>query len=198
MPINGVPIACPNCGAALPDERVDQPRLGRCEICGRAVRVVTFPLLRVGYVPGRAGESLQADGEASCFYHPHKRAAVPCDACGRFLCSLCDVELGRRHLCPACVEAELCGPRAPDAAPSSGVPGRRFLYDSLALTLAVWPLLIWPTTLVTAPMAVFVALRHWRSAGGVIARTKARMTAALALAGVQLAGWAVLLYRWIY
>ena len=37
----------------------------------------------------RAASAL--DGEASCYFHAHKRAAVPCDGCGRFLCSLCDL-----------------------------------------------------------------------------------------------------------
>lgn len=43
--------------------------------------------------------------DASCFFHAGKKAAVACETCGRFLCSLCDLEFGGRHICPPCLAA---------------------------------------------------------------------------------------------
>ena len=50
--------------------------------------------------PGRitVADALLSEGESSCFYHPNKRAVVPCDQCGRFLCTLCRVDFGQRVL----------------------------------------------------------------------------------------------------
>jgi hypothetical protein len=43
--------------------------------------------------------------DASCFFHPQKKAAVACESCGRFLCDLCDLEFDGRHICPNCLSA---------------------------------------------------------------------------------------------
>ena len=67
--------------------------------------------------------------QASCFYHPNKKASVPCDNCGRFLCALCDVDFGGRRLCPACIEA------GSGTESETTLDTRRILYDKLALFL---------------------------------------------------------------
>ena len=89
---------------------------------------------------------------------------MPCGRCGRFLCALCDLDIGGRHLCPACVAD---GPPLTTATTASGertaggeLANERFLYDRMALTLAAAPLLfLWPVTLFTAPVALFYAVR---------------------------------------
>ena len=67
------------------------------------------------------------DGEASCFYHPAKKAVLPCESCGRFLCAVCDVEMNGQHLCPACLASGKKKGRLKQ------LENRRTLYDSLAL-----------------------------------------------------------------
>jgi hypothetical protein len=195
-------IACPSCNVPLPSESVDTPTCVPCPICGKGVRIVTFPAMRVGYVAGRSAEAVQADGEASCFYHAGKRAAVACDGCGRFLCSLCDVEVGSRHLCPSCVEAAMSPARAKEGRAGPGgaaADQRRFLYDSLAVALAVWPVILaWPFTILTAPGVLYIAARYWGAPGGMFRRTKARLCVAAALAAAQLAGWAVGFYYLLF
>ena len=79
---------------------------------------------------GSIGEAIVVEGEAACFYHPGKRATVPCGVCGRFLCALCDLELNGRHVCPACLETSR---RKGDL---RNLDTRRMLYDSAALSLA--------------------------------------------------------------
>src|SRR5439155_20845122 len=66
---------------------------------------------------------------------------------------------------------------------------RRTLYDSIALSLAVYPMLIFYFTIITAPMTLYVAIRHWNSPRSLIHRTKARYVMAVALAVLQIIGW---------
>ena len=162
--------------------------LAPCPACGAAVRVDVFPALFRPLAPGQAGERLMVEGESSCFYHPQKRAVVPCDNCGRFLCALCDLELNDQHLCPACLEAGSKKGRI------ASLQHQRMCYDRLALWLAVLPLFIWPFTLVTAPMALFFAIRHWNSPSSILGGNKVRLVAAMVVAVLQLAGWTLLFY----
>lgn len=195
--MDGVAVACPSCGANLPDSAVSTPDLAACPYCRADVRVVTFPALWAGYIPGKAPDLVVELAEASCFYHPGKRAAVPCDHCGRFLCDLCDVALGSRHLCPSCVEGELGG--APRAGGRPALGHRRILYDRLAMALAVWPVasivLAW-ATIMTAPLALYVAIRYWTAPGGLGRRPRIGLAVAAGLAALELAAWAALIYAW--
>src|SRR5271167_2935315 len=74
--------------------------LAPCPACGAGTMIEVYPAMFHLVSSGGAGEKIVSSEEAACFYHPHKRAFVPCDNCGRFLCALCDVELHGQHLCP--------------------------------------------------------------------------------------------------
>jgi hypothetical protein len=72
----------------------------------------------------------------------------------------------------------------------------RFLYDSLALALAVWPVILFPLiffTFITAPAAIYVTLRYWGTPGSVVPRSKYRFVLAFLLAVAQLVAWVVLI-----
>ena len=181
-------LACARCGSPLPGQPAELAALERCGSCGTAVQVLMFPALSRPARGGTAGLAAAGEGEAACFYHAQKRAVVPCDGCGRFLCALCDMELNGQHLCPACFETGRKKGRL------AGLDNRRTLYDSLALTLALFPLLLWPTTLVTAPASLFVALRYWKAPGSLVRHSRARLVAALVLALLQIAGWVILFW----
>jgi len=56
------------------------------------------------------------------------------------------------------------------------------------------PLLIFYFTIITAPAALFVAIRHWNSPSSIIPRTKIRFVVAIVIALVELAGWGVGVY----
>jgi hypothetical protein len=150
------------------------------------VRVEAFHALIEPPRAGAAAEQVLVEGESSCFFHPAKKAAVACDGCGRFICSVCDIELSGQHLCPQCLES---GKRKGKL---GQIESSRTLYDSLALALATYPLLIFYFTLITAPMALYVTIRHWRAPGSVIVRGKWRFVVALVLATLQIAGWIAL------
>jgi hypothetical protein len=125
-----------------------------------------------------------AEGEAVCFQHPGNRAALPCDACGRFLCTLCDLEIGSRHLCPECVARES------RAGGGAALINERILWDRVALSVALLPMLIFYFTVFTAPIAIFIALRHWKTPGSLVAHGRWRFVVAILVATLQIAGWA--------
>jgi hypothetical protein len=63
------------------------------------------------------------------------------------------------------------------------------LYDNIALSLAVYPLLIFYFTIVTAPTALFIAIRFWNAPRSIVHRTRARLVLAILIAGLEIAGW---------
>src|SRR5678815_2112206 len=93
-------IRCPRCQTPLAAESYSAGILQQCPGCQQLLRVEIFPALLAPPRIGVPAESLLVAAESSCFYHPAKRAVVPCDGCGRFLCSVCDIQLGTQHLCP--------------------------------------------------------------------------------------------------
>src|SRR5258706_3513950 len=122
-------ICCAVCSWPFDAELWNRAGAVRCPSCGSPVQVAVFPAVeRTG--AGTLPEKLGAESEASCFYHPFSRAVVPCDQCGRFLCSLCDLDIDGRHLCPACL---LPGPGAQRTAL---IDPRRTMYDTVVLLVA--------------------------------------------------------------
>ena len=61
----------------------------------------------------------------------------------------------------------------------------------MALALAIYPLIIFYFTIITAPAALFIALRHWNSPSSLIPRTKIRLVVAIVFALLEIAGWGV-------
>lgn len=137
---------------------------------------------------GAAPEALGADSEASCFYHPESRAVTPCEECGRFLCSLCDLEIDKKHFCPRCFQAGLAGQRL------ENIETRRTLYDSMALALATLPaLLIWPP-IFCAPWALFLVIRRWNAPLSILPRTRIRFYLAGLFALAELTGIGMMIW----
>ncbi|MBM3876693.1 MAG: hypothetical protein FJ386_08255 [Verrucomicrobia bacterium] len=129
---------------------------------------------------GRAGESTQAEGEAACFYHPTKRAAIPCDACGKFLCALCDMEVSGRHYCPTCLE-------------SGGKKGKiktleraRTRHDYVVMSLVLGSVFFWPLAVVLCPVALGLTVKNWSAPPSLVANTKLRLGICAVLAALLL------------
>jgi hypothetical protein len=179
-------IACPQCRTVQPAAVANTGRLHGCPGCGAQLRVDLFNAFYQTPAVGVTGETVGVQGEAECFYHPGKKAVVPCAGCGRLLCALCDVEFDGRHLCLNCLQA------GRDKKKFAVLENERPLYDSIALALAFYPLLFLFPTLITAPAAVYVALRYWKRATSLLPRTRVRYILALLLAGMQIAGWTLL------
>lgn len=178
-------VSCTKCRQPLPPEFFNRQETRPCPSCSSLLRVEVFPALFHAPAAVNAGERVLVEGEAGCFYHPQKKAVLPCEECGRFLCALCDVELNGRHLCTACLES------GKKKGKLKSLQDRRMLYDSMALTLAVVPILVWPFTIVTAPATFYVAIRYWKEPMSLIPRTKSRFWVAMFIAALQIAGWVV-------
>ena len=70
----------------------------------------------------------------------------------------------------------------------------RTLYDTIVLTLAIAPMLLVWATIITAPMAIFMAIRYWNAPTSIIPRTKVRSIVALIMGSLQTIGWSVFFY----
>jgi hypothetical protein len=166
-------LTCGNCGAPLSTAIINARELTRCPECRTLARAYVFPASQRPAETGQTGAALLVAGESSCFYHPAKKAVIPCDECGRFLCGLCDVELAGRHYCPQCLEAVKRRGSVVE------LEDHRVLYDSMALFFAVLGLFI---CALTAPFAIYIAVRHWKSPLSLIPRTRWRFVVALVVA----------------
>jgi hypothetical protein len=181
-------ICCGECSWPVPVDNWNREEGLRCPGCSQRVEAIVFPAVegrRLGALP----EAVIADTEASCFYHPSSRAAVPCDECGRFLCSLCDIEIDSRHLCPQCFQAGVRSNKL------EIVETQRTMYDTIALVLAIPGLLVSPA-IITAPWALWIVVRRWRAPRSVVPRTRIRfyLAALLALGEIVFLGFIIRLF----
>lgn len=178
-------IACPNCRTILPALVINTGRLHKCSNCATRFRAELFNAFHRPISLGQTGEVVQAQGEAECFYHPGKKAVVPCAGCGRLLCALCEIPFDGRSLCTNCLQS------GRDKQQIESLEKSRTLFDSLALHLSFWPLIFFPLTLISAPAVIYLVLRYWSAPASILPRTKFRHILALLLAGGQLAGWVI-------
>ena len=185
--IDSVLPACPHCGVPLPVGLCNTPATVACASCRRRLQAAVFPAFFRPVATGVAGERVQVEGDASCYYHAGRQAVLSCEGCGRFLCALCDVPLGGQHLCPACIEAGKKKGRLPN------LHKHRVLYDDVALALAVYPMIIpflgWAVSIVAAPASIVIAVRHWRTPSSVVPRVRWRFVVAVLIALLEIAAW---------
>ncbi|HLH37509.1 MAG TPA: hypothetical protein VKX39_00040 [Bryobacteraceae bacterium] len=186
-------IACGECSWPLPAELWNRVEGARCPGCRQPLEIAVFPAIertRGGALPQPA----QGEGEASCFFHLESRAVTPCDECGRFLCSLCDIEIDGRHFCPTCFKSGMAANRL------ENVETRRTMYDTIALVLATLPLMLFWPAIIGAPAALFTVVRRWRAPLSILPRTRIRFYLAALFASAEIAGivalvWAILRVR---
>jgi len=166
-------VPCTKCGSQLAGELFNTGSLIACPHCGARLQLEVFPAFFKPPEVGQTGDRVVVEVESSCFYHPQKKAVVPCEACGRFLCALCDVELDGKHLCPACLES---GKKKKTI---HSLEDMRMLYNRQALVLAVLPLFI------TGLAAIYVAARYWKAPPSLVRPMRWAMPVALVLGTLQ-------------
>jgi hypothetical protein len=181
-------INCPKCKTQLPGDLLNAGMVN-CYACDQELRAHVFPALFRKIESGKAGEVVLVDTDATCYFHPSKKAVVPCDACGRVLCALCDLELNDRHLCSRCLES------GAKKGKEKNLQNRRVLFDSIALAAATLPLLIFYLTFITAPIALYYTVRYWNAPTSIVPRrSKLRFVIAALLATLQVIGWVVVIF----
>jgi len=184
-------LACPKCSQPLSFASPARGAERSCSDCGSQLRADVYPALFRDSGRGVRAMTSVLEEETRCFYHTGKRAVVPCDFCGRFLCALCDIHFDERHLCPACMQT------GAESKQLGNLENQRMLYDKIAMYLALIPftLVFWFAAFVTAPAAIFVVLRYWKEPNSLIAGSRVRNIVALLLAGIQVVGIGVLIYN---
>ena len=182
------PIRCCRCEAELPREAIEARDGAICPACNSRVIVRAFPAI-LARSEAVSPEAIQAgEGEATCFFHPAKTAAASCSRCGRFMCQLCRVEFRGEDWCPECLSSGIKKKRI------TTLENHRTLYDTVALSITILPFpFFWFLTFLSAPVALYVAIRYWKAPLSIVRRTKIRFVAAIVLAATQIISWALLL-----
>jgi hypothetical protein len=183
-------VLCPKCNQPLAENVLNAPALSACTACGVRLRADVFPAVNRPPDTSIFNETVTTGKEAGCFYHPDKRALTHCATCGRFLCALCDLEINDEHLCAACLEV---GRKEKTIA---NLENHRVLYDKIALFLSIIPftLVLWFSSVFTAPAAIFVAIRYWHTPCSIMSGSKFRFILAFLFASTQIIAWAVFIY----
>jgi hypothetical protein len=185
----GAELPCPRCGRTLDSAAWIDGESGVCQNCFLDFDFVGFPALSAR-PPKVVPKAVLVAEHATCFHHPENQAEAVCESCGRFLCSVCAIEFAGRLLCPECI-------RASTKTDINSV-GSRVLYGGIAMALAVVPLLVWPFTVITAPVALGTVFIGWRKPRSLVSAGRGRLVAAGIIAAAEIAAWvSVLAYLWL-
>lgn len=171
------------CRTELPWSSFNAPNPSPCPVCGIETAVTVFPSYYNPPPRQAVSDSVLIDGEAACFHHPNRKAVVACESCGRFLCALCHVNFGGQNFCAACIETGRKKDRI-----TSGT-NRRVRYDDQAIALSVYPLVLFPVTIITAPAALAIAIRRWKSPMSIFGRSRSKLVLASILSTIEIAAW---------
>jgi hypothetical protein len=162
-------LECPSCRLPLPDGFDVAPTVERCDSCGTRLRFATFP-------------ALFRSGEATCFHHEQKRAVTTCDACGKFLCQLCDVEVPNGHFCTHCFEAGARKGSLPE------FERARTRYDKVVWSLVLLSLLFWFLSPLLPLAAIILGVVKRKAPPSLVHRSRLRLNLALAVAALEFLG----------
>jgi len=142
-------VTCPHCSTDIPLNSEWQ----NCPYCQKWLQIRAWPAVRRNTIASAA----LAD-QATCFFHPQKAFQACCQRCGRFVCALCDLQLGSEHVCPTCFER---------GRGSSGLEAgkaewrnRDVLYDSIAVTVGWGWILFYPTFIAAVPTVIFLHVKY--------------------------------------
>jgi hypothetical protein len=184
-------LTCPQCKSPVDPAGIPDSSPVSCSYCNTLLEILIFPELRKRMENVQARKVSMPGAEASCFFHDDKVATHHCSQCGRFICDLCDLEIGSMHMCPLCVST------GKKRGKVKVLKHKAILYDKIAMALTLYPLLLLFTayfTFMTAPAGLYLVIRYWNKQETVIPRSKARFIIAGILGFVEIAGWIVLIY----
>jgi len=181
-------LQCPDCRSPLKVGRRVDTLEENCPVCRAEVNLTLFPRLFGEFETIADVEATTVENESSCSFFPGLRAEKVCDECGAFLSHRAAISWGGRDLCLPCLHRLREVERSPDYI------ARTRLNDRRALALVTW---LAPFSLFTAPIALFLLLRHRGKPEGFVPRSGAIWWIAFALATSLLIGWLVLIVVWI-
>ena len=189
-------LACPQCSLALDPSSLTSGPGTACPHCHCELHGTVLPAFWKNPADLTLRAQTAGEGEAVCFFHPQNRAALSCERCGRFICSVCEFTIGTRHLCPTCLSSGLTGDKLQELIPW------RFIWSDAALFTGLMPLLLgvfmWPFIVFSGAAAIFFALFGWKRPGS-LPRGRRHWAAIVGIIGgaLQIAIWitaAIFLY----
>ena len=151
-PIAAGAVTCPSCRG---DVVLVETKTGwqSCPYCEKRLQIRVW-----GSVQQNINASAALSDQATCFFHPDKAFQACCQRCGRFVCGLCDLQLGAEHVCPACFERGRVHSGA--GAGTAEWRHRDVLYDSIAVTIGWGWILFWPVFVAAFPAAIFLHVKY--------------------------------------
>ncbi len=180
-------LLCPGCRSQLKVDRQVWSVEEKCPVCGSGVKLTLFPRLYRAF----AREDLDApagEGEATCSFFPELRAEKECEECGSFMSGRAATVWEERNLCLPCLHRL----REVDKSPS--LLARASLHDKRALALVT---LLAPVSLFSAPLALYLLIRHRKDQKGFVPRGKAVWWLAFLLSAAWIAAWLVIIVIWV-
>ena len=145
-------VPCPGCPAELVPAQTNTGWQS-CPYCGTSVQIRVWPVMRQNHNAAAA-----MSDQATCFFHPDKVFQACCKRCGRFVCALCDLQLGAEHVCPTCFERG-----RGQAGVEAGKAEWRYrdvLYDSIAAAAGWGWIIFWPTFVAALPAVIFLHVKY--------------------------------------
>ena len=140
-------VICPHCSTEIPANSEWRD----CPYCQKWLQIRVWPVVRQ-----KTAATAALTDQATCFFHPDKAVQACCHRCGRFVCALCDLQLGEEHICPTCFERG----RADSNEKKAEWRYRDVLYDSIAVTIGWAWILIWPTIILALPTLIFLHVKY--------------------------------------
>lgn len=183
-------LACPSCKTDISVSKETDGKMIECTECNSNIEVFLFPELFARTEAVRANNVSEIDQEACCFFHENKVATSHCTQCGRFICKLCELDIGDECLCPSCASGD-------NKTKKVSLKNRSVLYDKIALYLTLYPVLLIITfyfTIFTAPLGIIVAIRYWNRQETILPRGKWRFIVALIIGVIEVLVWIGILY----
>ncbi|MGA7913698.1 MAG: hypothetical protein WCA00_00580 [Candidatus Acidiferrales bacterium] len=145
-------VACPTCGGDVtPTETPSGWQI--CPYCSKQLRMRVWPVARQ-----KTNAASAMAEQATCFFHPEKAFEACCQRCGRFVCALCDLQLGAEHVCPTCFERGRSGTLLTGS--EAEWRHRDVLYDSIAVTIGWGWILVWPLIIAAIPAAIVLHVKY--------------------------------------
>jgi hypothetical protein len=179
--------ACPSCKRTFGELDWFDASSGRCRACDTDFELIAFPALTRSRSVAKP-QAVAVAEDSTCFFHSQNQAEKVCDGCGRFLCAVCAIPNGGGAYCPACVAKQV---RSSDTTVT-----QRTMFGSVAISLALIPLLVYPFTLVTAPTAVGLAVVGWNKPGSIVAgRQRWKLILGGVLGLLEIGAWIVVFTR---
>lgn len=185
-------INCPRCSSLLTTNIFTELSDSSCPHCGLEITGRLFPRFFNTFKGETTSVEISSDNESSCFFHPKKLAVSHCSECGRFLCSLCELNIEGRIFCPACIE------RLDQEKRLKTFTNQVTFWDSITLSMAILPMLLLPLTIITAPLTFIYIWRHFKdNKDYIIPRKRWRFYLAGLIAGIQMTTWSILIMFFI-